>query len=220
VRALSSGATALAIQDTGLTNVHAEGMPHGAGGGFVVVNARVITGYVRLQGRTSHAGIEIKHEDQVLGTTLSDGSFYFTSPVDAGQLLTLRASYPAYLEIVKTLLVPVDEIVDLGETTLFGGDVIGPHAIQARAPGCPGSPTVAVPGPPDERINLVDLSFVGGHFGKAAGDSGWEPSPDGCHPEWKAFCADVNGDLRCNIFDLVQVGRWPVEMTVCRAMIK
>jgi len=206
VRALASGATALAIQDTGLTNVSAEGMPHGAGGGFVVANARVITGYLYLQGRTNHAGIEIKHEDQVLGTTLSDGSFYFTSPVDAGQLLTLRASYPAYLEIVKTLLVPVDEIVDLGTATLFGGDVIGPHSIQARAPGCPGSPTVAVPGSPDERINLVDLSFVGGHFGKVAGDAGWEPSPDGCHPEWRAFCADVNGDLRCNIFDLVQVG--------------
>ena len=206
VRALAQGATPLAIHNTALTDADTQGIPHGAIGGFVAVNTRVIAGYVYLQGRARHAGVEIRRDAETLGITQADGSFVVACPVAPGGSLTLLARHGGYLSAVTTFTVPTGQIVPLPETTLMAGDVVGPEEVVARAPGCPGDPTVIRAGPSDARINLRDLAFVGSRFGVAATDPEWEPSEDGCHPEWISGRADVNGDLQVNLFDLVRVG--------------
>lgn len=205
-RALAQGATALMLHTTNLNDVFAQSIAHGSMGGLVSVNTRVITGRVRLQGRYQHDGIAINSGAQQLAATSTDGSFVFACPVGVGEPFSLRGEFAKYLPAGKTITVTADAIINVGEVTLLGGDVVGPQIQAARAAGCPDAPTVAMPGLADGAINIVDLTFVGGNFGALAGDPDWQPSPDGCHPEWIRGRADINDDERCNIFDLVQVG--------------
>lgn len=207
VRAISTGATALALHTTELTDVFSQSMAHVALGGWAAVDTRVVVGHVSLQGRTNHAGVDIRQlGGDLLGETVPDGGFVFGCPVAEGQQLEIEASFPGYLPVTTTIQVPAGLVVDLGATMLPGGDVVGTQMDAARAEGCEGAPIVTMPGYPDGRINIIDLTFVGGHFGSSSADPDWEPSPDGCHPEWITYRADINGDSRCNIFDLVQVG--------------
>lgn len=205
VRALSVGATALGFHVTRLAHADGHSIAHGAAGGLVAVNARVVAGSVALQGRGQHGGSEVKRDGEVLATTGSSGDFAFACPVVAGQPLTLTAEHEGYLTVSRTFVVSSALTIDLGAVTLLGGDLVGPQVQAARAPGCPGEPTVGIPGPPDSRINVVDLAFAASRFGSRAGDEDWEPSPDGCHPERMSKRADANGDGECNIFDVVQV---------------
>jgi hypothetical protein len=206
VRGLAQGASALAFASSQLQNVGGQSMAHGTAGGFVAVNVRTVTGRVLLQGRTSHSGAVIKQGTQVLATTGADGGFAFACPVAAGGSLSLTAEHVGYLPAAVSIVVPVDQVVNLGQTILLGGDVVGARVTATRSPGCPGDATVSVPGASDQRINILDLTFVAGQFGIAVGDPTWAPTSDGCHPEYLAHRADINGDLVCNIFDLVQVG--------------
>jgi len=205
-RALAQGATALALHTTQLTDVFASSMAHDAVGGLVSVNTQVVTGRVRLQGRYQHNGVAIINGGSVLATTFADGSFVAPCPVGVGQSLTLRGEFAKYLSAARTFTVTADTIINLGEVTLLGGDVVGPQIVASRTAGCPGTITVTIPGPPDSAINIIDLTFVGGNFGALSTDEDWQPSADGCHPEYMRGQADINGDGRCNIFDLVQVG--------------
>jgi len=206
VRALAEGTSMLGFSGTELTNVFAQSVPHWTKGGYVTVNTRVVLGYLYLQGRQNHGGLEIKRGNDVLAVTADDGFFAFACPVGAGEVLDLWVDHEGYLPLSKSFVVPADAVIDLGAATLLGGDAVGPQIVAQRAAGCPGDPTVTMPGPADQNINILDLTFVGGHFGSMAGDQDWEPSPDGCHPEWISGRADINGDQVCNIFDLVQVG--------------
>ncbi len=83
--------------------------------------------------------------------------------------------------------------------------MVGPQIVASRTAGCPGTITVTIPGPPDSAINIIDLTFVG------ATSAPYPPIRIGNLPPTAAIpntCAagDINGDDRCNIFDLVQVG--------------
>jgi hypothetical protein len=63
---------------------------------------------------------------------------------------------------------------------------------------------LTVAGPPDGKVNILDLTFVGARFGKVSTDPDW--GPDVCNPDYLAYRADINEDDIVNIFDLVLVG--------------
>jgi len=207
VRALAQGASSLAIMSTQLTSQGGGAIPHDAAGAFVSVNSRIVTGHVLLQGRDNHIGAQLRGPlGELYAQTAADGGFVFECPVGVGETMTVTAMNPGYLSATTSLVIPGDQVVDLGVVTLMGGDPVGNQTTVDRAAGCPGDPSVVMPGLPDGKVNIVDLTFVGGHFGASSLDMDWEPTPDGCHPEWIAFRADINGDDLCNIYDLVQVG--------------
>ncbi|MBC7234667.1 MAG: hypothetical protein H5T69_02410 [Chloroflexi bacterium] len=205
VQAVAVGATPLGMHGTALLDGSLNSIPHSAVGGFVAVDTRVVTGHVYLEGRTQHAGTQIRHGSTLLALTRNDGSFIFASPVGVGENLGLTATHMGYLTATKTLLITADPVVDAGDVILVAGDAAGPRTTVARAGGCPGDPTIVVPGLPDGRVNIIDLAFVSGRFGAAEGDLTWQPSSDGCHPDWFAYRADINGDGVVNILDVVRV---------------
>jgi hypothetical protein len=205
VRGMGGGATSLAMHDTQLLDGALNTMAHYAVGGFAAVDSRVISGFVFLEGRSQHGGIQIRDGATLLATTKSDGSFIFISPVPVGSTINLTARHMGYLDAQESLLMTAETMVSAGSTTLLGGDVASPRTTLTKAAGCAGDPTVDAPGAADGRINVIDMAFVAGRFGAAEGDLTWQPSPDGCHPEWFAHRADINGDKVVNILDLVRV---------------
>ena len=205
VRALAQGASLLPLYNTRLFDTHGRDIPHTSQGGFVAVNERVVRGRAYLEGRTQHGGSQVLQNGLQRATTAADGSFVFPCPVPVGGVLNVQVAHQGFLSTTKTIIVPAGQVVDLGETTLPAGDVIGSRTTVARAPGCPGDPLVTIPGLPNGRIDILDLTFVTSRFGLAAGQPGWEPPLDGCHPEWIGWRADVNGDLVCNIYDVVLI---------------
>jgi len=207
VRGKAQGVTPLSLHSTRLLDSLGRNMAHKAYSGFVGVDSRVVIGRAYLESRNEHQGSTITRMGPALATTAGDGSFAFASPVGEGETLQVRASHPGFLSAVKSVIVPADPLVDLGEMTLLAGDLIGPQITVARAAGCPGDATVAMPGPPDGQITVQDMNFVAANFGLAAGMPGWEPSPDGCHPEWIGWRADVNGDGQVNIYDVAPVAK-------------
>ncbi|MFH1086279.1 MAG: cohesin domain-containing protein, partial [Chloroflexota bacterium] len=172
VRALAEGATPLSIRSSRLLDPANQPIGHAAAGGFVAIRTRTVIGRIHVQGRLAHGGVQIKRGATLLGTTYADGTFLFPCPVEAGETFQVSASLPGYLTIARTVLVPDQPLVDLGVGTLSGGDVVGPQVTVTRAVGCPGAATVIIPGPQDQRINILDLTFVAGSFGLAAGDPG------------------------------------------------
>ena len=78
------------------------------------------------------------------------------------------------------------------------------------AKGTCGPPSVA--GPPDDVINILDLTFIGARFNEAEipGDP-WEPIDwfglYECYTDYDFIGrADINDDGKVDIFDLVLVG--------------
>jgi hypothetical protein len=74
--------------------------------------------------------------------------------------------------------VPDDPVVDLGSAMILGGDTVGSKISADRAAGCAGEPSILIPGAPDWTVNILDLTFVAGHFGAAYGPPEWQPSPE------------------------------------------
>jgi len=98
----------------------------------------------------------------------------------------------------------VTSTLALNDVTLLGGDPIGSQVDVSTPLTCTAPVTMTVAGPPDGKVNVLDLTFVGARFGKTSGDADW--GPDVCEPEWVAYKADINEDTVVNIFDLVLVG--------------
>ena len=210
--AQAEGATPLGLVGTVLADMSNKSIPHGTAGGFVAIHSRTVVGFVRAQGRVDHQGVQIVRVDdtlspmELLATTGVDGFFVFASPVDAGEKLDFMAMMSGYLPRLAQITVPTDPVVDVGTVILLGGDAVGPQLTADRGVGCPGEPTVQIPGEPDWLVSILDLTFVGSYFGGSSSDADWSPTVDGCHPEWLEYRADLNQDLSVNIFDLVQVG--------------
>ncbi len=120
-----------------------------------------VTGHVQLQGRTDAGGVVLLGENGMRIATDEQGRFGFHYE---GRV-TVRIHRAGYLDVVATLKAAPDAHLDLGEITLTGGDVNG-----------------------DNRIDILDISYVGYHFGSA--DAG----------------ADINGDGKVDILDLSLVG--------------
>jgi hypothetical protein len=206
IKALARGVTPLALFSTRLRDRATASITHTTAGGVVAISTRVVIGHAYLGGRSDHAGVLIKRAGVIMATTAGDGGYAFACPVVAGATLALAAEHPGYVSASKSFVVPTSLTVDSGTVTLVAGDVAGPQIVVARAAGCPGASTVQMAGPSDNRINIIDLTFVSSRFGASASDANWRPTPDGCHPEWVNYRADVNGDGTCDIYDVVLVG--------------
>lgn len=206
VRALTEGATSLAIRSSTLLSAGHTLIPHGAGGGLVTINTRVLAGRALLQGRSDHGGVQIQRGDQLLAITNSDGSYVLPCPEPVGGSLSLGFSFPGYLPAAMTLVAPPDMISSLGSHMLYAGDTTGTRTQVPLAAGCSGGPSIFMPGSGDDRVDILDIAFVASRLGMSVGDPGWAPTPDGCHPEWIGGRADLNGDARCDIGDLTLIG--------------
>jgi hypothetical protein len=186
-------------------------------GGITELNLRAsgssseatIAGQVLLQGRTDHSGVRLLDNGQELATTGADGHFTFASPVPVGQSLALRAEKTGYLYAQRTVAVTAPGTLTLPTVTLPGGDILGP-AVQVTKPGsCPEPHQLTIAGPPDGTVNIFDLTFVAARYerhGPPNASPDWEPTPDGCHPDYMAYRADMNEDDVVDIRDVVLVG--------------
>ncbi len=109
-----------------------------------------ITGEVHLQGRQDHSGIDIQITSQ---SGLDEPQSFSVSPaqpaigsegefsVQAQGMLVITASRPGYLDVQATVSTTSDEPLNLGATTLYGGEVTG-----------------------DNLIDIGDLSYLGANF--------------------------------------------------------
>jgi immune inhibitor A len=183
-------------------------IPHNVTNCSVTVNGRSIVGRVFLQGRTDHTGAEIYINNIKLAETAADGSFAVCPPVGFGGSMTIKAVHFGYLTAQQSRVLNVTGTVTLNDTTLLGGDPIGPQIWVTSPLTCttPITVPVKVAGPPDAKVNVLDLTFVGARFGKMSGGPDWNWPYDPCTPTKVDYKADINQDTIVNIFDLVLVG--------------
>lgn len=172
--------------------------------GSVTVADRFVTGRAFMQGRTNHSGAALWSGSTSLGVTAADGSYSFCPPVGYGLNFTLQVVKNGYLYGQKLIPVSMTGTIALNDLTLLGGDPIGSQVSVASPLTCTTPVTMTVAGPPDNRVNVLDLTFVGARFGKTNADADW--GPDVCRPDYLAFKSDINEDNTVNIFDLVLVG--------------
>jgi hypothetical protein len=107
-------------------------------GSMNVTRTGILSGTVHPQGRMDYSGVEVSVSPGGL-KALTDilGRFsFFTHGT-----LTVVARMHGYLDAQATIEVAADESVDLGTTTLYGGEVTG-----------------------DNLINIQDLSYMGARF--------------------------------------------------------
>ncbi|HEC33793.1 MAG TPA: hypothetical protein ENI37_03655 [Chloroflexi bacterium] len=153
---------------------------------ITVIDAGIIQGEVHRQGTmTDHAGVDVVAlaiGDGVIATTTTaaDGSFSLAVPL--GATYTLQASYNGYLESQKSSVYVVGATVNVGTTTLRGGDtnhdncvnildivsIIGKFSLT----GLPTSDPEDVND--DGTINILDLTLAAGNFGRC-GPTTWAP---------------------------------------------
>ena len=185
-------------------------IPHNRSSCDGTVTGRIVQGTAIMQGRTDHSGVQVLVGDVPITTTVASGHYQFFTPSSS---FTVKLTNDGYLWAQRNVTVGATTLITLPDVILLGGDVVGGNVIVSRGPGCPGSPTVTIPGPPEGVVNIQDLTFVGGKFGMTSTDAWWGPDP--CYPEYGAYDvrnfhlayrADINNDGRVNIFDLVAVG--------------
>ena len=115
----------------------------------------------------------------IFGPVVTDAAGTFTIPLPgslAGGVHTLRAEYPGYLASQKTITIGTGGgLLDVGPTTLRGGDING-----------------------DNKINILDVGIVIGKFGGPFPVRSAFP----CPPLAPDEPADINDDGLTNISDL------------------
>lgn len=208
-RTVGDGTSPITITMSLLSNTPAPSftpIPHNTINTTVTVQVRSVVGRALLQGRMDHSTAEMVYNDQVLATTAADGSFSFCPPVGYGDNFLLRGRKNGYLFTQKLIAVTMTGTITLNDVTLLGGDPIGPQILITTPLTCTTPITIPVPvaGPPDGRVNVLDLTFVGARFLKTSADADW--GPDVCEPDYVAYKADINEDSVVNIYDLVLVG--------------
>jgi hypothetical protein len=123
-----------------------------------------VSGEIHLQGRLDHSGVEVQIQPQsgsgdltiqgastsVQVTTSSQGEFSASSQ----GVLIITARKQGYLDAQATIGITSDEPLDLGPTTLYGGEVTG-----------------------DNLIDISDLAYLGASFN--SGDSKGDINGDG-----------------------------------------
>jgi hypothetical protein len=209
-RTTGSGATSLDFNWSLLSNTPLpsfQPIPHNQISPIeVMVQPRTVSGVIEMQGRTDHSGVTLLLNGVDYGyTTAADGSYEFCPPVGTGEMFVLTAVKDGYLYGEKTVMVDFTGDKELTYLMLLGGDPIGEQTtVTTTDPPCSPTKTVTIPGPPDDKVNILDLTFVGTHFDKDSADGDW--GPNDCEPEYLAYRADINEDDIVNIFDLVLVG--------------
>jgi hypothetical protein len=144
-----------------------------------------VSGEVRLQGRQDHSEITI----QVQGQSDADGVQSFSvSPssapvgtdgvfsVEAQGKLIITARRSGYLDAQTTVDISSDEPLNLGPTTLYGGEVTGDNEIDISdlsylgARFHTGDLTGDING--DSQIDILDLSMAAANF-SMSGPTSW-----------------------------------------------
>jgi uncharacterized repeat protein (TIGR01451 family) len=210
-RTLGSGPTEIAIDWSLLSDTPSpsfQPIPHNRISPIeVTILPRSIRGVIEMQGRKDHSGVELwLNGVQSEFTTDAEGNYEFCPPVGTGEMFVLKAAKDGYLYGERTITVGEGD-TNVTYLLLLGGDPIGPGVVvnitdPPCAPAQVSAPTV--PGPPDHEVDILDLTFVGNHFGNESTDFDW--GPDSCEPWWLSYRADINEDMIVNIFDLVLVG--------------
>lgn len=151
-----------------------------------IINAGILQGKVLRQGTmTDHAGVSVSA--LALGggvvaatTTAADGSF--SLPVPLGSTYTVQASYNGYLGSQKNSVYIVGATVNIGTTTLRGGDANHDNCINildiVSIIGKFGMTGLPATDPEDINddgtINILDLTLAAGNFGRC-GPTTWAP---------------------------------------------
>jgi immune inhibitor A len=210
-RAVGSGSTTIWITDSLLSDTPDPSftpIPHNRVSGTFTIDPRNVQGIAWLQGRTNFIGATV---EAIVGTTTvyttttdSGGNYSVCPPVGAGQNFLLRISKTGYLRAEKLVGVPVSGTFTLNTVTLLGGDPIGTQVTVSRTYPC--TATWVIAGPPDAKVNVLDLTFVGARFLKDSTAPDWGQPPVYCRPDYITYRADINEDTFVNIFDLVLVG--------------
>ncbi|MFQ5857077.1 MAG: hypothetical protein ACE5LU_15810 [Anaerolineae bacterium] len=113
-----------------------------------------IAGRVMLQGRSDHSGVTIRVDGNPAATTGSDGRFTISN-LSAGSY-RVDAIHVGYLSsLFAAAECQVDEVLELPDTTLLGGDTNN-----------------------NKQINLLDLVMVGSAYDTCVGDEWYRPEAD------------------------------------------
>ena len=153
---------------------------------ITVTAAGTIDGTVLRQGtQTDHAGtqtIGVTVEGGVVATATVTAEGAFNLVVPARGTYTINASYPGYLQSQKGSVYVVGTAVDIGQTTLVGGDVNGDNCINILdivsiigkfgVTGLPASDPEDIND--DGTINILDLTIAAGNFTRC-GPTAWVP---------------------------------------------
>ena len=153
---------------------------------ITVIDAGTIQGTVQRQGtQTNHAGTEtvgIAVNNGVVATATTTANGRFSLVVSVGGTYTINASYPGYLQAQKSSVYVVGATVDIGLTTLVGGDVNADNCInildivsiigQFGSTGLPASSPEDIND--DGTINILDLTIAAGNFTRC-GPTTWAP---------------------------------------------
>lgn len=153
---------------------------------ITVTDVGTIGGIAERQGtRTDHAGAEVialMMDGGVVttATTADDGSF--TLEVPLGGTYGVSASYPGYLNAHKSSVYVGSDSVDIGSTTMVGGDVNADNCINildiVSVIGDFGLDELDVSNPQDinddGKVNILDLTIAAGNFSRC-GPTAWVP---------------------------------------------
>jgi hypothetical protein len=153
---------------------------------ITVTDAGTVEGVVKRQGtqtnqaRTEIVGIAVDDGVVATATTSGDGSFSLVVP--SRGTYTVNASYPGYLQAQKDSVYVVGATVDVGQTTLVGGDVNGDNCINILdivsiigkfgQMGLPHSDPEDIND--DGTIDILDLTIAAGNFTRC-GPTAWVP---------------------------------------------
>jgi hypothetical protein len=176
------------------------GLPFTSGENYTVIkNLGVAGGIVQRQGMPASPDLSLNSTicssvtaigAETFGPLNTDNNGTFQFPSMPGGLYTFRADYPGYLVSEKTGVSISATTIDLGTTTLRGGDVNGDNAINiydvVKIVNKFGQSGVAVRGAtcsdPDEAadinndglVNIRDLTITTGNWG-LVGPLPWQP---------------------------------------------
>ena len=134
---------------------------------------------------TDHAGVDvvalaIGNAVIAATTTAADGTF--SLPVPLGATYTVQADYNGYLKSQKSSVYVVGATVNIGSTTIRGGDTNGDNCVNildiVSIIGKFGMSGLATTDPEDINddgtINILDLTLGAGNFG-SCGPTAWAP---------------------------------------------
>ena len=153
---------------------------------ITVIDAGMVEGLVRRQGTqanhgdTAISGIAVDGGVAATATTAADGSFSMVIPIHGTYIIS--ASYPGYLQSQKDSVYVVGSTVDIGPTTLVGGDVNADNCINILDIvsiigkfGRTGLPRTAPEDINDDgTIDILDLTIAAGNFTRC-GPTAWMP---------------------------------------------
>jgi hypothetical protein len=134
-------------------------------GSMSTIQTGQLSGVVYLQGRLDHSGVRVNVSPTGLqAITDAQGMFSFL----AQGALTITAQMDGYLKAQATVKVSPGESVDLGPTTLYGGEVTGDNLIDIGDLAYLGarlnSNDLSADINGDDQVDILDLTMTAANF--------------------------------------------------------